>query len=86
MYHRRAGSQGASAEPSHTWKNKPGAGHMGTEKVTTQNLTVIKLDKERNLVVLRGSVPGHNNGYVIIRKSIKLSRRPKKKAVAGAKK
>lgn len=85
MYHRRAGSQGASADPSHTWKNKPGAGHMGSERVTTQNLTVIKLDKERNLLVLRGSVPGCNNGYVMIRKSIKLARKGKRAVKAGAK-
>lgn len=83
MYHRRAGSQGASADPSHTWKNKHGAGHLGSERVTTQNLTVVKLDVERNLLVLRGSVPGCNEGYVIIRKSIKLARRPKRKAMAA---
>lgn len=79
MYHRRAGSQGASAEPSHTWKGKSSPGHMGAVNVTVQHLTVIKVDKEKNLLVLRGSIPGHANGYLIIRKSVRAAR---KKAAA----
>lgn len=78
MYHRRAGSQGASADPSHTWKGKSAAGHMGDAQTTAQNLTVVKVDKEKNLLVVRGSIPGHNEGYVVIRKSVKAAR---KKAV-----
>ena len=84
MYHRRAGSQGASADPSHTWKNKPGAGHLGSERVTVQNLTVVKVDAEKNLLVLRGSIPGHNNCYVMIRKAIRLVGRGQKVNKTGA--
>lgn len=79
MYHRRAGSQGASADPSHTWKGKSAAGHMGSARVTVQSLTVIKVDKDKNLMLVRGSIPGHNEGYVMIRKSIRAAR---KKAAA----
>jgi large subunit ribosomal protein L3 len=82
MYHRRAGSQGASADPSHTWKGKSAAGHMGAARTTMQNLTVIKVDKERNLLLVRGSVPGANEGYVMIRKSVRAAGR-KKAAAKG---
>lgn len=75
MYHRRAGSQGASADPSHTWKGKSAPGHMGAERSTMQNLEVVRVDKEKNLLLVRGSVPGHNEGFVIIRKSVKLARK-----------
>jgi large subunit ribosomal protein L3 len=75
MYHRRAGSQGASADPSHTWKGGSAPGHLGAAQATAQNLTVIKVDKEKNLLVVRGSIPGHNEGYVVIRKSVKARKR-----------
>ncbi|MEN6626862.1 MAG: 50S ribosomal protein L3 [Candidatus Sumerlaeia bacterium] len=68
MYHRRAGSVGASADPSRVLKGKHMAGHMGAEQVTAQNLVVVRMDPSNNLLVVRGSVPGHNNGYVMIRK------------------
>ena len=71
MYHRRSGSQGASSYPSRTWKNKPGAGHMGDARSTALNLVVVKTDKERNLIIVRGSVPGHNNSFVMIRKTVR---------------
>ncbi|MCE5228293.1 50S ribosomal protein L3 [bacterium] len=78
MYHRRAGSVGASADPSRVLKGKHMAGHMGAEQVTAQNLVVVRMDPTNNLLVVRGSVPGCNNGYVMIRKS--------KRASAGARK
>jgi len=53
-------------------KGKKMAGHYGVERVTVQNLDVIKVDAERNLVYLRGAIPGHNNGYVMLQKSIKI--------------
>jgi large subunit ribosomal protein L3 len=81
MYHRRSGSMGASADPSHVFKGKPGAGHMGAARSTVQNLKVVRVDKEKNLLLVRGSIPGNNNGYVIIRKSVKLGQ--KKKVTAG---
>lgn len=86
MYHRRAGSQGASADPSHTWKGKSGAGHMGAAKATIQNLTVVRMDKEKNLLLLRGAVPGAENGYVVIRKSVKAARRAACRAARAARK
>lgn len=67
-YHRRAGSVGASADPSRVLKGKHMAGHMGDEQVTAQNLVVVRMDPTNNLLVVRGSVPGFNNGYVMIRK------------------
>ena len=72
-YHRRAGSLGASASPSRVFKGRHAAGHMGAGRVTMQNITVVKLDRQRNLIVVRGSVPGHENGYVMIRKSVKAA-------------
>lgn len=74
MYHRRAGSQGASSFPSRTWKNKHAAGHMGAERCTVLNLVVVKTDPEKNLLIVRGSVPGHNNSYVVIRKTVRAKK------------
>ncbi|MBX7246529.1 MAG: 50S ribosomal protein L3 [Candidatus Sumerlaeaceae bacterium] len=74
MYHRRAGSQGASSYPSRTWKNKHGAGHMGDARSTAVNLVVVRTDKEQNLIIVQGSVPGHNNGYVMIRPTIRVKK------------
>lgn len=71
MYHRRAGSQGASATPSKTWKNKKSAGQMGNARTSVLNLVVVKTDKEKNLLIVRGSVPGHNNSFVVIRPTIR---------------
>lgn len=75
MYHRRAGSLGASADPSHVFRGKPAAGHMGAARVTVQNLTVIKVDKEKNILLVRGSIPGANDGYIVIRKSVRGARK-----------
>lgn len=74
MYHRRAGSQGASSYPSRTWKNKHAAGHMGAERSTALNLVVVGTDKERNLIMVRGSVPGFNNGFVMIRPTVRAKK------------
>jgi len=71
MSHRRAGSIGASATPSRVLKGKHMPGHMGNKKVTVQNLQVIKLDKENNLLVVKGAVPGHRNSKLIIKKAKK---------------
>lgn len=69
--HRPPGSIGASSFPSRVWKGKKMAGHMGQERVTVQNLEVLKVDKERNLLLVKGAVPGANGEYVIIKKSVK---------------
>jgi large subunit ribosomal protein L3 len=74
MYHRRAGSQGASSYPSRTWKNKHGAGHMGDERSTAINLVVVGTDKEKNLIMVRGSVPGFNNSFLTIRPTVRVKK------------
>jgi large subunit ribosomal protein L3 len=79
-YHRLPGSLGASADPSRVMKGKHMPGHYGDDRVTVQNITILDVDRERNLLVVRGSVPGHNNAYVTIRKSKKTARK-----AAGAK-
>ena len=66
---RSAGSVGAGTDPGRVLKGKKMAGRMGGDKCTVINLDVIKIDKDRNLMFVKGAVPGPNGGYVIIRKS-----------------
>jgi len=68
MFHRAPGGIGASAYPSRVIKGLRGAGHMGDERVTTKNLTVVRVDAGKNTLVVKGSVPGAGGGYVVIRK------------------
>ncbi len=68
---RHGGSMGACSSPSRVWKGKKMAGHLGAEKVTVQNLTVVKVDAENNLIAIKGAVPGPNGGYVVIKDSVK---------------
>lgn len=79
MYHRRPGSMGASSDPSHVWKGKVGAGRLGNSRVTTQFIKVVGVDKEKNILLLRGSVPGHENQFVVVAKSKKAERRAQRK-------
>lgn len=73
--HRRAGGLGRQYSTSHgVPKGKKMAGHYGVEQVTTQRLKIVKIDEERNLVFLRGAVPGHNQGYVTLRRTVKNPR------------
>ncbi|RLC65296.1 MAG: 50S ribosomal protein L3 [Chloroflexi bacterium] len=67
--HRAPGSIGASSSPGRVLKGKPMAGHMGNRRVTTRNLEVIKTDPERNLLLVKGAVPGANGGLLIIEKA-----------------
>jgi len=69
MFHRRPGSVGASSWPSRVIKGRKLPGHMGTERVTARNLTVIQADKENNLLVVKGACPGANGGYLLIKKA-----------------
>jgi large subunit ribosomal protein L3 len=69
MFHRRPGSIGASAYPSRVVKGKKLPGHLGDNKVTVRNLTVVRADKENNLLVVKGSIPGANGGYLLIKKA-----------------
>jgi large subunit ribosomal protein L3 len=68
MFHRAPGSIGASAFPSRVLKGMRGAGHMGQDQVTVRNLTVVRVDAEKNIMVVKGAVPGANDGYVVVRK------------------
>ena len=68
MFHRAPGSIGSSAFPSRVLKGMRAAGHMGSETVTTRNLTVVRVDGDKNILVVKGSVPGGSGGYVVIRK------------------
>nr|HPK03835.1 50S ribosomal protein L3 [Candidatus Sumerlaeota bacterium] len=82
-YHRMSGSMGASADPSHVHKGKKLPGHMGHARVTVQNIRVVDVDRENHLILVRGSVPGHPNGYVMLRKSLKMLRRRQARKAAG---
>jgi large subunit ribosomal protein L3 len=78
--HRAPGAIGASATPGRVFKGMRMAGRMGNERVTLQNLEVVRVDPERNLVLVRGSVPGANNGLVLVRHAVK----PLERAAARA--
>lgn len=64
--HRHAGSMGACSSPSRIYKGKALPGHMGSEKVTVQNLQIVRIDAENNLIAVRGAIPGPKNGIVTI--------------------
>lgn len=68
---RHAGSLGACSDPSRVYKGKKLAGHLGCEKVTIQNLDVVKVDAENNLLAIKGAIPGPKGGIVVIRNSVK---------------
>ena len=70
--HRAPGSIGQNQTPGRVFKGKKMAGHMGNERVTTQNLEIIKIDVERNLLLIKGAVPGAKNGQVTVRPSVKM--------------
>lgn len=70
-YHRGLGSMGANSDPSRVFKNKHMPGHYGVDTVTIQNLSVVRVDAERDLLLVRGAVPGPNGGYVVIRNAVK---------------
>jgi large subunit ribosomal protein L3 len=68
MLHRAPGSIGSSAFPSRVFKGMRAAGRMGHDRVTVKNLRVVRVDVEKNLLIVRGAVPGANGGYLVIRK------------------
>ena len=68
---RHAGSLGACSDPSRVYKGKKLAGHLGHERVTIQNLNVIKVDAENNLIAIKGAIPGPKGGIVLISDSVK---------------
>ena len=84
--HRSLGSTGNRQDPGKTFKNKKMAGHMGVERVTTQNLEIAGVDVEKGLLFVKGAVPGSKGGYVMVRDAVKRARHadaPFPAAVAG---
>ena len=73
MYHRRPGSMGPTSSPGRVFPGKKLPGHMGTQTVTIQNLKVVKVDAERNLILIKGSMPGAKNAIVKIKSAVKKS-------------
>lgn len=72
MYHRRVGSMSANTNPARVFKGKKLPGHMGMQRVTVLNLDVVKVDEERNLILVKGSVPGPKGAVLEIRDSVKV--------------
>ena len=69
--HRHAGSMGSGTDPSRIFKGKMGAGQMGAEQVTVQNLGIVKVDPELNMIAVRGAIPGPKGGIVYIKNTVK---------------
>lgn len=69
--HRQPGSMGANSSPSRIFKNKKMAGQYGNEQVTVQNLNVVRVDVEKNLIAVKGAIPGAKGGIVFIRNTVK---------------
>ncbi|HHY31632.1 MAG TPA: 50S ribosomal protein L3 [Firmicutes bacterium] len=77
MYHRRVGSLGAT-DPARVFKGRKLPGRMGAERVTIQNLEVVKVDPERNLLLVKGSVPGRRGGLLLVKEAVKTTVKKKK--------
>ena len=71
MYHSHAGSIGACSDPSKVFKGKKMPGHMGSKKITIQNLEIVKVDTENNLLLVKGAVPGPKKALVTIKETVK---------------
>ena len=72
-YHRRPGSMGACSFPGRVFKNKKLAGHMGSVKVTVQNLEVVRVDADKNFILVKGAIPGAKGSVVTIKEAVKAS-------------
>ena len=83
--HRSPGSIGQRQTPGRVFKGRRMSGHMGAVRRTTENLKVVQVDAERNLLLIRGAVPGAEGGQVIVRPSLKAARRALRKTVAPTK-
>lgn len=73
-YHRGPGSMGQCSYPGRVAKGKKLPGHLGVERVTMQNLTVVQVDAERNLMLIKGGIPGPKGGLVIVKDTVKVRR------------
>ena len=74
MYHRRPGSMGSTSTPGRVYKGKNLPGHMGVETVTVQNLEIVKVDLDKNVLLIKGSVPGNKGAILKIRNSVKSTK------------
>jgi len=74
MFHRRIGSVGMRQTPGRVWKNQAMPGHMGTDSRTVQNLRVVKIIADKNLILVKGAIPGANGDDVVVRSAIKGQR------------
>ena len=75
LSHRAPGSIGQNQSPGRVWKGKKMSGHMGNVRRTVQNLEVVRVDAERNLLLIKGAVPGHSGSQVLIRPAIKARKK-----------
>lgn len=82
-YQRHPGAIGQRKTPGRTYPNKKMPGHFGVDQITTQNLTVVGVDVEKGLILVKGAVAGHNNAVVYVRPSIKVAMRAQHKAARG---
>ena len=71
-FHRHQGSNGSSSDPSRVFKGKGMPGHMGSVKVTVQNLEVVRVDADKNLILVKGAIPGPKKGLVTIKETVKV--------------
>ncbi|MCR5608140.1 MAG: 50S ribosomal protein L3 [Lachnospiraceae bacterium] len=71
-YHRHAGSNGACSDPSRVFKGKHMPGHMGSVKVTVQNLEIVRVDVDSNVILVKGAVPGPKKSLVVLKESVKV--------------
>ncbi|MFM7083979.1 MAG: 50S ribosomal protein L3 [Hyphomicrobium sp.] len=76
LSHRSHGSTGQRQDPGKVFKGKKMAGHLGDERVTTQNVVVAKIDKDRGLIMIQGAVPGSKGGWVLVQDAVKKSAHP----------
>ena len=74
MYHRRVGSMSANTNPARVFKGKKLPGHMGVDKITVQNLDIVRVDGERNLLLIKGAVPGPKGGLLVIKNTVKAGK------------
>jgi large subunit ribosomal protein L3 len=83
--HRSPGSIGMRQTPGRVFKGRRMSGHMGVDRVTTENLRIVEIDVARNLLLIRGAVPGAEGGQVVVRPGLKAARLAKRKVVAPTK-
>jgi large subunit ribosomal protein L3 len=84
--HRSHGSTGQRQDPGRVFKGKKMAGHMGATNITVQNLQIVQIDEEQGFIMVKGSVPGADNGYLLVKDAVKKGTHPKAPFPAGIRK